>query len=85
MDIERLISIMNEDVYQRLATAVELGKWPDGSRLSESQRGEALQMVMLYQSRHNHQAAHLTVNTRGEIEMKSKQALKALFVAPLAK
>lgn len=42
-------------------------------------------MVMLYQSRHNHRAAHLTVNTRGEIEMKSKQALKALFSAPLAK
>ncbi|EFE23329.1 hypothetical protein EDWATA_01657 [Edwardsiella tarda ATCC 23685] len=84
MDIERLLSIMNDDVYQRLLSAVELGCWPEGSRLSEAQRAQAMQIVMLYQSRHNHQAEHLTVNTRGEIEMKSKQALKAQFASPEA-
>ena len=84
MDIERLLSIMNADVYQRLLSAVELGRWPEGHRLSEQQRAQAMQIVMLYQSRHNHLAEHLTVNTRGEIEMKSKQALKAQFVSSAA-
>ena len=30
MDIEQIIDSMTPEVYQRLATAVELGKWPDG-------------------------------------------------------
>ncbi len=32
MDIEQIIDSMTPEVYQRLATAVELGKWRMASR-----------------------------------------------------
>ena len=38
-------------------------------------------MVMLWQSRHNAQAEHMTINTAGELVMKSKQELKQQFSA----
>ena len=37
MDIEQIIASMTPELYQRLATAVELGKWPDGVALTPEQ------------------------------------------------
>jgi len=34
MDIEQIIDSMTPEVYQRLATAVALRKWPDGVALT---------------------------------------------------
>lgn len=79
MEIDDLLSAMTPDVYERLVTAVELGKWADGVPLTESQKNSSLQLVMLWQSRHNADPAHMTVGTDGEISLKSKQELKALF------
>lgn len=36
-------------------------------------------MVMLWQSRHNHDPEHMTIGTDGQITMKSKQELKSMF------
>ncbi|EFB73521.1 Protein of uncharacterised function (DUF1315) [Providencia rustigianii] len=77
--IEHLLSVMTPEIYQRLVTAVELGKWPDGVVLTPEQKENTLQMVMLWQSRHNHDPEHMTVGTDGQITMKSKQELKSLF------
>ena len=79
MQLDDLIDAMTPAIYQRLVTAVELGKWPDGVALSTEQRANCLQMVMLWQSRHNQQAEHMTVGIGGEIVVKSKQALKQQF------
>lgn len=38
MEIDRIIDGMTPEVYQRLATAVELGKWPDGVALTEDRK-----------------------------------------------
>lgn len=38
MDIEQIIASMTPELYQRLATAVELGKWPDGVALTPNKR-----------------------------------------------
>ena len=46
MDIEQIIDSMTPEVYQRLATAVELGKWPDGVALTPEQKENSLQLVM---------------------------------------
>lgn len=78
-DIETVLAAMTPEIYQRLATAVELGKWPDGALLTEAQKADSLQLVMLWQSRHNHQPQHMTVGVGGEIVLKSKQQLKAEF------
>ena len=70
---------MTPEVYQRLATAVELGKWPDGVALAPEQKENSLQLVMLWQARYNTDAQHMTIDTRGQMVMKSKQQLKEDF------
>lgn len=83
MEIEQIIDSMTPEVYQRLVTAVELGKWPDGVALTSGQKENSLQLVMLYQARHNSDAQHMTIDTNGQMVMKSKQQLKEDFgIAP---
>ncbi|WP_367299114.1 YeaC family protein [Hafnia alvei] len=79
MELDDLLSAMTPEIYQRLATAVELGKWPDGVSLTPEQKENSLQMVMLWQSRHNTDPQHMSINTQGQIEMKSKQDFKKGF------
>ncbi|OSN06855.1 YeaC family protein [Lonsdalea iberica] len=81
MQIEDVLKAMTPEIYQRLVTAVELGKWPDGVALTLEQKDSAMQMVLLWQSRHNVEADHMSVNQQGEIEIKCKQALKQRFDA----
>ena len=35
---QQAIAQMPKEVYERLKTAVELGKWPDGKPLTEEQK-----------------------------------------------
>ncbi|KEA52797.1 hypothetical protein DT73_11950 [Mangrovibacter sp. MFB070] len=79
MDFETVLSTMTPEIYQRLATAVELGKWPDGVPLTQEQKENCLQLVMLWQQRTNADPEHMTIGTDGQIMMKSKQQLKAEF------
>ncbi len=79
MEMDQILAAMTPEVYQRLATAVELGKWPDGVALTPEQKENTLQLVLLWQSRNNHQPEHMTLGTDGQIVMKSKQQLKQEF------
>jgi len=79
MDVKDLIAAMTPEIYQRLVQAVELGKWPDGVALTPEQKEHSLQAVMLYQSRHNVDAQHMSIGTDGQIVTKSKQELKQQF------
>ncbi|ENE3496311.1 YeaC family protein [Escherichia coli] len=79
MNLDDIINSMMPEVYQRLSTAVELGKWPDGVALTEEQKENCLQLVMLWQARHNIEAQHMTIDTNGQMVMKSKQRLKEDF------
>ncbi|MGL9734052.1 MAG: YeaC family protein [Symbiopectobacterium sp.] len=63
-------------MYQRLATVLELGKWPDGVPLTPERKENCLKIMMLLQSRHNIDAEHMIINTDGELVMKSKKELK---------
>ncbi len=56
MNLDEIINSMTPEVYQRLSTAVELGKWPDGVALTPEQKENSLQLVMLWQARHNTEA-----------------------------
>lgn len=78
-DIDAMLAAMTPEIYQRLVTAVETGKWPDGVALSPEQKANSLQLVMLWQSRHNTDAQHMTIDTQGQMVMKSKQQLKSEF------
>ncbi|WP_312273084.1 YeaC family protein [Pseudescherichia sp.] len=79
MGINELVASMTPEVYQRLATAVETGKWPDGVALTPEQKENSMQLVMLWQARHNTDAQHMTIDTNGQMVMKSKQQLKEEF------
>ena len=46
------ITQMSRDVYERLLDAISVGRWPDGSKLTEAQRSHALQAVIAWGELH---------------------------------
>ncbi len=52
MTLEQLIRSLNPDMYQRLRRAVELGRWPDGGRLTNEQRELCMEAVIHYENLH---------------------------------
>jgi len=78
-DINQVIDQMPEEVYERLRSAAELGKWEDGTVLTEAQRESTLQVVMLYQARRLDQTEHLTIGPGGKLNELSKAELKKQF------
>ena len=61
MDISQLVANLTPEVYERLRTAVETGKWFDGNPLSEEQRESCMQAVLMYQSQVIGSEEHMTV------------------------
>ncbi|QYJ77347.1 YeaC family protein [Shewanella acanthi] len=78
-DINQMIDQMPVEVYERLRSAAELGKWEDGTVLSEAQRESTLQVVMLYQARRMDQTEHFTIAAGGKLNELSKAELKKQF------
>ncbi|QLE85523.1 DUF1315 family protein [Shewanella sp. Scap07] len=78
-EINKVIDDMPEEVYQSLLSAVEIGKWEDGTVLSQQQRDQTQQLVMLYQARRLNQTDHFTINNQGEVNELSKAELKKQF------
>ncbi|WP_299792260.1 YeaC family protein [uncultured Shewanella sp.] len=78
-DINKMIDEMPHEVYERLVSGVELGKWEDGTVLTQEQRDSTLQLVMLYQARRLDQSDHFTINREGKLNELSKSELKKQF------
>ncbi len=49
---QALVHNMTPQIHQQLKTAVELGKWPNGERLTAEQRDHCLQAVIAYDELH---------------------------------
>ncbi|EOV1170969.1 YeaC family protein [Vibrio fluvialis] len=79
MDANQLIDAITPEAYERLVFAVETGKWPEGTTLSQEQRDYCMQAVMLYQSKNNLNADHMSVGVGGDVVFKSKAELKKRF------
>jgi uncharacterized protein YeaC (DUF1315 family) len=79
MSVEKLLASMTPEIYEKMKTAVELGKWENGLALTEAQKDNSLQAVMLYQSRFNTDPEHFTIGTDGEITMLKKSVLKRQY------
>jgi uncharacterized protein YeaC (DUF1315 family) len=77
--LDDMVNAITPEAFDRLSYAVETGRWPEGSILSDEQRSYCQQAVMLYQSKHNKEAQHMTVAEGGEISFKSKGELKRQF------
>jgi len=50
--LQDILAMMNPEVHMNLKTAVELGKWPDGRKLSAEQLEYCLQAIIAYEQ-HN--------------------------------
>ncbi|WP_404361696.1 YeaC family protein [Marinobacter sp.] len=53
MTYEELIERLDPAVYSSLKRGIELGKWPDGRKLSPEQRAICMEAVLFYENRHN--------------------------------
>ncbi len=77
--LEPVLSQISEAGYEKLKLVVETSRWPDGSRLSELQKEQALQLLMAYQARYLEQDQHLTIGADGQMIHKTKEELKRQF------
>jgi uncharacterized protein len=50
--IQDILAMMDPEVHMNLKTAVELGKWPDGRRLTPEQLEYSLQAIIAYEQLH---------------------------------
>lgn len=48
--IEGLVAAMSPDLYHKLKSGIELGKWEDGQRIDKSQLEQCMQLVILYEA-----------------------------------
>jgi len=49
MKFQQLLDSITPDIYENLKRSVELGKWPDGRRLTQEQLEASLQAVISYE------------------------------------
>ena len=51
MDLQKLLNSITPDIYQQLQRAVEIGKWPDGRKISDEQRSLCMQAIIAFDQR----------------------------------
>lgn len=52
MNIEQMLATLTPEIVQRLKTAVEIGKWPNGVALTQEQREICMQAVLVWEYTH---------------------------------
>jgi uncharacterized protein YeaC (DUF1315 family) len=77
MQFDDLLASITPAIYERLVTAVELGKWPDGVVLSSEQRANSIQLVMAYQAKFCPSEEPFRVGADGQLVTRSKAEMKA--------
>ncbi|KDE39174.1 MAG: YeaC family protein [Nitrincola lacisaponensis] len=53
MTFDEMIDAMTVDIYESMKRAVELGKWPNGQKLTVEQREQSLRAVIAYEHKRN--------------------------------
>ncbi|NVJ51934.1 MAG: DUF1315 family protein [Gammaproteobacteria bacterium] len=80
MDIAQLLKAMTPEVYQNLKTAVEIGKWADGTRLTEAQTETAIQAIMIYDAEyHGDTDEPFRVRSDGSVRLGKSGATESLI------
>ena len=49
MDIRELLSRITPEIYISLKRSIEIGRWPDGRKLTSEQRSLSMQAVIAYE------------------------------------
>jgi len=50
MDLQELIQSITPQIYKNIKTSVELGKWPNGLKLTKEQLEQSMQILIAYDS-----------------------------------
>lgn len=53
MNYQELIERLDPTVYRNLKQSLELGKWPDGRKLTREQREICMEAIIHYEAHHN--------------------------------
>lgn len=51
MTLEELIAQMGPEQHEQMRRAIELGKWPDGRKLSDEDKAFCMQAVIAYEAK----------------------------------
>jgi uncharacterized protein YeaC (DUF1315 family) len=79
MNIDSLVNNLTPELFERLQYGASTGKWPDGTPLTEAQKEQTIQLVMLYQAKVAKTNEQFTINAEGEMVQKSKRELQQEF------
>lgn len=52
MNVNELLQNLTPEIVQNLRRAIEIGKWPNGTRLTQEQRETCMQAVIAYEIKH---------------------------------
>ena len=81
MNIDHIVKNITPEVFERLQYGASTGKWPDGTPLSEEQKQQTVQLVMLYQAKVSQTNEQFTIGENGEMVQKSKAQLQKEFAS----
>ncbi|MGO2291747.1 MAG: YeaC family protein [Pseudoalteromonas sp.] len=81
MNIDNLVNTITPELFERLQYGAATGKWPDGTVLSDTQKEQTVQLVMLYQAKIAKTNEQFTIGENGEMVQKSKAQLQKEFSA----
>jgi len=81
-----ILAALNPDIVANLKRAVELGKWPDGRRLTDEQKETCMQAVLVWEMQNlpeNERTGYINKGTKeGEVcdshDHSQEQAIKFL-------
>lgn len=71
MNYQDFVDNLDEKTVETLRTAVEIGKWENGERLTDKQRESAMQAVMLWQAKYEISSADepFKLNNNGDLKL----------------
>ncbi len=80
MNFEQLIESMTPDIYQTMKTSVEIGKWPDGTPLTQEQKEAAIRAVMVYDAQNSDEHSEpFRVQPDGSVRLGKEPATRQLI------
>ncbi len=65
MDFSRLIDTLTPEIYLNLKQSLELGKWPNGEKLTQQQKEHTMQAIIAYEARYFAESARTGYIDRG--------------------
>ena len=71
LNYQNFVDSLDEKTIKKLQSAVELGRWENGEKLSQKQRDSALQAVLLWKAKHEVTDLEqpFRVNQKGEFKV----------------